>query len=123
MTLKRKLKYKAGYYRRCFQALMQGEVIPAWLRGRTARVVYLSILTLFLVAYVREVSSAATSGYEMRDLQNQVSALNEEIRGLNVQVAADTSLPTLQKRLADSGLTRANSITYLNSVASVVAKK
>ena len=112
-----------NYVRRYVESITRGGAIPEWLKGRAARGIYLGILVLLVFAYVREVSAAATSGYEMRDLQNKVASLNEEIRGLDVQVAAANSLPVLEKRIANSGLTRADNITYMSAVGSVVAKK
>lgn len=123
MTFKRKIKYQINYFRRYVENITKGGAIPEWLKGRVARGIYLGILMILVFAYVREVSSAAASGYEMRDLQNRVSVLQEEIRGLDVQVAAGNSLPTLEKRIEGSGLTRVDNITYLNVVGSVVAKK
>jgi hypothetical protein len=123
MTFKRKIKYQINYLRRYVENITKGGAIPEWLKGRVARGIYLGILIILVFAYVREVSSAASSGYEMRDLQNKVSVLNEEIRGLDVQVAAGNSLPVLEKRIEGSGLTRVDNITYLNVVGSVVAKK
>ena len=123
MTLKRKIRYQAGYYARLAKSIWRGSAVPAWLSGRAARSVYLVVLAVVTVAYICQVNAAAESGYRMRDLQNNVNNLREEIQKLNVEVAAGSALPGLEKSLEKTDMVRADNIVYLSAANLEVAKK
>lgn len=123
MTLKRKIRYQLDYYARLIKNFWRGSAVPAWLTGRAARGAYLMVLATVTVAYICQVNAAAESGYQMRDLQNKVDNLREEIQKLNVDVAAYNALPSLEKSLAETGMVKAENIIYLSAANLAVAKK
>lgn len=97
--------------------------LPAWLTGKAARYCYLGILVLLFAVYVCQTSSAAGSGYEMRDLQGKVDSLREDIQKIEVSVAAYSSMSSLERQIAKTGMIKVENMRYLNTVGPAVAKK
>ena len=123
MTLKRKIKYQLDYYLRLVRNVWRGSAVPAWLTGRAARGAYLVALAIISVAYICQVNAAAESGYQMRDLQNKVDSLREEIQKLDVEVASVNALPSLERNLLSTNMVKAENIVYLSATNLAVAKK
>ena len=123
MTLKRKVKYQLDYYLRLVRNVWRVSAVPAWLTCRAARGAYLVALAIISVAYICQVNAAAESGYQMRDLQNKVDSLREEIQKLDVEVASVNALPSLEKNLLSTNMVKADNIFYLSAANLAVAKK
>jgi len=123
MILRRKIKYQVEYYKRCLLSYGKCFAVPAWLYGQKARYVYVGIFGALLFAYICQVSVASGSGYEMRDLQKQVTNLKGEIQKINVEVASYNALPNLEKRVQNTGMISVASIKYVKNTETAVAKR
>lgn len=123
MSWKRRVKYQFDYYRRRALGVFGYAALPDYLTGKTARVIYVVLLAAASLAYVCQTSLAAGSGYEMRDLQKKVNTLQEDIQKINVQIAENSSMPSLEKRLAELNMVAVSDIRYISSAETAVAKK
>ena len=62
------------------------------------------LVALCGIIFVAQTSSAAKSGYQMHDLENQVAGLHTEIHKMEVDIADYSSMGSIQNRLKDSGM-------------------
>jgi hypothetical protein len=73
---------------------------PGW--QKPVFYVLAAINGLILISYLFGVNSYSASGYEIRQMQIQVSKLSEENRKLKVKFAEANSITQLQERLENS---------------------
>ena len=123
MSLRRRIKYQLGYYYRFLVSVGSCLTPPAWLVGRGVRVFCLSLLAMASILYVGEISRAAASGYEMKSLQKQVSSLQEEIQKIDVDIASQNSMSSLEKRLQDTDMVLVKNVQHIVISGSEVAKQ
>jgi hypothetical protein len=97
--------------------------LPAWATGNGMRIVLLVLLIVCSVLYIIKTSSAAVSGYQIHQLEKQVSALTAEEQQLSSEVAEYSSLTSIEKRLAEVEMTQGTKAKHLIAPqGSVVAK-
>jgi hypothetical protein len=123
MTLRRKIRYQTDYYKRVMLCIARGFVVPEWFSTLAPRVICIVVLVVFSFAYIWQVTSAAGSGYEMRDLQTKVENLRVDIQKLDVNLASNNALTNLRKRVQTIGMAPVTNIFYIESGATVVAKR
>lgn len=123
MTLRRKIRYRTDYYKRVILSITRGFIVPVWFSTLAPRVICIVALLTFSFAYIWQVTSAAGSGYEMRDLQTKVENLRADIQKLDVDMASNNALTNLRKRVQMIRMTPVVNIAYIESSATVVAKK
>lgn len=75
------------------------EKSPSWFWG--SLVLCLLVLGL-LMSYLLGVNSYASTGYEIKKLQNQVNALSEENQKMNLKVSEISSMTNLQEEILNS---------------------
>lgn len=115
MSYKRQLQ---AHYHNFLDAILTIS-LPEWLTGRTMRIGMLSFVMFMSVAYMGRINSAATSGYETRDLEKQLSEMNQEVQELNIKIADASSMNSLQKRLATLNMVSAENVVRYNAGAVV----
>ncbi|MFH0988098.1 MAG: hypothetical protein V1763_01865 [Parcubacteria group bacterium] len=76
-----------------------------------------------LAGYLFEVNSIATQGYQMHDLEKQISALKDGNEKLTLQVIGLESMTNLTDRIASLGMVSADGLSYYNAGSEVVAQK
>ncbi len=123
MSLRRRIKYQLGYYYRFLLSVVSCLTPPAWLTGRGVRIFCLFLLAVASVLYIGEISRAAGSGYEMKSLQKQVSALQEEIQKIDVDIAGQNSMSGLEKRLRETDMVLVKNVQHIVISGSEVAKQ
>ena len=123
MSLRRKIRYQIGYYYRFLLSVGRCLTPPAWLVGRGVRVFCLFLLALASVLYIGEISRAAGSGYEMKSLQKRVSALQEEIQKIDVDITSQNSMSSLDKRLRETDMVLVKNIQHIVISGSEMAKQ
>lgn len=119
MSLKRFAKHKLQNLTNYVDSL----ALPAWVSGFKIRFGLIGLTVLLGVIYVGQISVAARSGYQMRDLEGQVSLLEADIQKLEVEIADYSSMSNIEQRLKDSGMVAVGKIKYFNTVDTVVAKR
>lgn len=81
---------------------------------RKALVFGLVILNLALLfAYILGVNNYASTGYEIKALQNEINRINQENKKLNLQVSERTSVSNLQEELSQSGFILVKSAKFV----------
>ncbi len=115
MSYKRQLQ---AHYHNFMEAVLTMS-LPQWLVGRKMRVGMLSFVMIMSVAYMGRINSAATSGYETRDLENQLSAVSQDIQELNIKIADASSMNNIQKRLMTMDMVAVENVAHYNAGAMV----
>lgn len=77
----------------------------------------------FLMIYLIQVNKVATTGFEIRALEDQITELNDENRELELQLVELRSMKNLSKKITDLNLVDANDISYINISGPTVAQR
>ncbi len=118
MSLKRQLQYKYQNFKFSVQTIS----LPNWLTHRGIRVSMLLLIFFFSGAYILNMTSSATSGYEMRVLEKQAQTLEMEVRKLEVEIADNSSMTSIASRLGQLNMVEASAINHLAAQHNSVAK-
>ena len=97
--------------------------IRQWLLSTSFRAVLVTVVALFGVMYVVQISSASTKGYEISDLNKQIQSLEQENQRLEFEVATHRSMKSIQERLQGTNLVVADDIQYVTLVGTAVAMR
>lgn len=96
--------------------------MPRWVDGSRARIIVIAVLTLFSVAYITKTSSAAVSGYQLNELENSVTQLNEEIQKLNTESISYSSIKNIQERVKATEMVAVGKIVHVAPVEVVAVR-
>ena len=119
MSIKRQISYKL----RTVAAAFQSDLLPAWVFSPVVRLGLCAIIVSFGAAYVVNITASATSGYQMRLLEKQASALELDVRRLEVEIADNTSMASIAARVQKTQMTEVTDVKFLASANSAMAKK
>lgn len=119
MSLKRQLQYQCRHF---IQAIYTWQ-LPRWLTCPATRLLLLLAVVIFGSAYIVKTASSAASGYKIYDLENEISSLESVIKKLEVEIADNSSLYNIQKRLPEVNMVAVGKITYFDANEKVVAKR
>lgn len=78
---------------------------------------------VFGIMYIVQTNSISTRGYEMSDLENQITSLEQENQKLEFQIASNKSMKSIQSRLAGTELVAANNFQYGSLVGTAMAMR
>jgi hypothetical protein len=123
MRFGKKIKYQIENYKRAFSDIFNYSRLPEWLTGRCSRCLMLGALIFCSACYVFQITSASSSGYQMKDLQKNVNILREEINKTNIEAVSYGSLTNLEKRIKELNMNKVNSIVYISAPDVMFAKK
>jgi hypothetical protein len=119
MSIKRQLEFR---YRNLMNKIRHLS-LPEWLVSKTTRIVLIILIIGIGGAYVSKITSSATRGFQMHKLENDVSGLEQDISKIEIEIAENSSLSNIQKRLAKLDMVEAGQITYISGKDISVAKK
>ena len=119
MSIKRQFQYQYKNFRDAFYSLE----LPAWVNCRAVRASLLIVTLFFGSAYVIKTASSASSGYEIHRLKNKTQILQQEISKLEVDLADQSSLITISKRLKETSMISVGSLSFYKASAQPVARK
>ena len=91
--------------------------------NNTFRLVLAVFVLFFGVLNIVKTSSISTKGYDMTDLQKQITSLERENQRLDFKIAKQGSMQNIQDRLKDMDLVLADDIEYETIVGTVVARR
>jgi cell division protein FtsL len=74
-------------------------------------------IMMLTTVYVFQVAEAAEQGYQLRDLEQEVSELQLESEQLSVQIAESKSLSRVSERMQILGFVPAESTIYITGTA------
>ena len=101
----------------------QGRVIRATglrheSKAKKALVIFLAgLCATLLFSYVLGVNNYASTGYEIKSMQNKISALNQENKKLNLSFSEKASVSNYAAELARSGFTQVKGTTFLQGTS------
>ena len=119
MSLKRKLQYQYKY-------LLQSAYswnLPSWLTCRFTRTVLIVVVVFFGAGYIMKTASTASTGYQINELEKDVSTLREDIKKIEVDIAEYSSLASVQNRLKNMNMINVNTLSFHDDSNGIVAKK
>jgi hypothetical protein len=119
MSIKRQISHKL----RTVAVAFQSDLLPAWIFSPVMRLGFCAIIVSFGAAYVVNITASATSGYQMRLLEKQVSALELDVRKLEVEIADNTSMSSIASRVQKTQMTEVADVKFLAGTNGAVAKK
>ena len=119
MSIKRQFQYQYKNFRDAFYSLE----LPAWINCRAVRASLLIITLFFGSAYVIKTASSASSGYEIYRLENKTQVLQQEISKLEVDLADQSSLITINKRLKEVNMVSVGNLSFYQPSGQSVARK
>lgn len=119
MSIKRHIRHKIHN----FKLSLRSNFLPAWVFSPFVRLGLFAVIFLFSAAYMLNITSSATSGYQMRVLEKQAAALEMDVKKLEVEIADNTSITSIASRLQKTEMTEASGVRFLASNNSTVAKK
>ena len=119
MSLKRKLQYQ---YKYLLQSMYSWN-LPSWLTCRLTRVFLIAVVVFFGAGYIMKTASTASTGYQINELEKTVTTLKEDIKKIEVDIADDSSLASVQVRLEKMKMVTVNKLSFYDYNNSIVAKK
>lgn len=78
---------------------------------------------VFGIMYIVQMNSISTRGYEMSDLENQITLLEQENQKLEFQIASNKSMKSIQSRLVGKEFVAADTYQYGSLVGTVMAMR
>lgn len=78
---------------------------------------------MFLVFYLMQINSLATKGFELRELEDQISQLEDENKKIELQLVEMQSMRYLAQHALDLDLVDAEAITYLDTAGASFAQR
>lgn len=120
MSLKHKIQFQFRYF---IQAMVTWR-LPAWLTCPATRWLVILLIIFFGSAYIIKTASSAADGYKISELEEQTRGLQLDIKKIEVGIAENSSMLSIQKRLAGMDLAIIKDLSYYDATsAQIVAKK
>jgi len=76
-----------------------------------------------IITYLVEVNYIAAKGFQVRDLEKEITLLEEENEKLQVQVVQLKSMTDLSEKVQELGMVPVDKITYFETTGQVVARR
>lgn len=119
MSLKRKMYYHINNLKNFWFNF----ALPNWLNSSFFKFALTTCIFVFTIGYVYQISSIATSGYKIHDLEVQIKELKREIQKIEVENADFGTMKNIQTRLDSLNMVAVVDIEYYNNLDSMVAKR
>ncbi|USN53104.1 MAG: hypothetical protein H6760_02905 [Candidatus Nomurabacteria bacterium] len=116
------------YDRTTQQSTISQRLAGTLLRTLKLRLTAITVLTVTLAvigggAYLALINNVATTGFEIKTLENRVDELRKENRRLEVEATELQSLSAVQEASGQLGLTEVAHIEYLSPTDSAFARR
>lgn len=105
--------------------MREGRVaIRQWRVNTSCRVILLIILSTLTAVYIGQTTTASTSGYDMQEVQKNITELQRENQRLEFAIATNGSMQKIQARLPDNHFVAVGTdVEYVTRVSAVVARR
>lgn len=81
-------------------------------------------IVLFLAAgYVAQISAVSSKGYQIRDLEGQIAELKEQNEKLELKVAENQAVRSVDEKVKNMGLVPTSKVEYVMATVPAVAKR
>ena len=118
MSIKRQVRYKY----KDFKTSVQTIALPDWCMSPLFRLSMFAIIGFFGIAYILNMTSAATTGYEMQNLQTKADTLETDVQKLQVEIAENSSIISIAKRVENLHMAESANIKHFTLKSNTVAK-
>lgn len=78
-----------------------------------------TVIVLFVGVYVVQMAESTQQGYQLRDLEREISALEIKHEQLSIDLAQKKSLSTVSERMQILGFVPSHDTIYLSTTSSV----
>jgi len=119
MSLKRKFQ---SQYRHFTQAIFTWR-FPLWLTCPATRIILILLIVIFSSAYIFKTASSAASGYQINELEKELYKVESDIKKIEVEIAINSSMSSIQNRLSGSNMVAVDKIGYYSLEDIVVVKR
>ena len=77
----------------------------------------------FSVSHIINLSVMSTKGYDITDLQKQITVLERENQKLEFKIAKNSSMSSIQERMNGMNMVAADKVEYMTITGSVMARR
>jgi hypothetical protein len=91
-------------------------------RGISAGAFGALVLT-FLVGYLLQVNAISSKGFQIRSLENQISVLKESGDKLELKLAQEQSVQSVEEKVRGMGMIPTPEVQYISAISPVVAQR
>jgi hypothetical protein len=84
--------------------------------------VFAVLASVFFIGYLLQVNAISAKGLEIRTLESRISDLKRDDEKLELTVAQEQSMQSVQTRVKEMGMVPSAQISYLTSGSPIVAK-
>ncbi len=93
--------------------------MPEWLTGRGMRSTLLISVMFLSAAYMVRINAVSATGYEIHNLEKQVSEMDNQVQNLQIKIADAGSMNNIEKRLPELNLVAVAKVQRLNTSPAV----
>lgn len=97
--------------------------IQLFLQTRYARVGVLGLTVFMGLFYVLQMNIAATRGYDIRELEQRITALQKDGRQLELEAMELQSVDRLMAQVSETRLVEARPDSFMNTAVTTVASR
>lgn len=90
--------------------------------AKLSNVVLVLLIVVFGLGYLIQINGMATKGYQIRDLEDRISELQQEKADLQLEALSLQSMGKVQEKVDNLGMVLANEAEYLMPTPVAVAR-
>jgi len=87
----------------------------------TLNVIAIALILTMGTLYLVQVNRATTKGYQIRDLEKKIQAIEDSNRKVQLEVAELQSLDSVEERIKELGMVPVSNVKYIKTPGSTVA--
>jgi len=91
-------------------------------KAKTLNVMMITLLISVGVVYLAQMNSLATKGYQIRELENEISELEQSRSDLELEALSLQSMGSVGEKVQDLGMIAVNEADYLQPTPVAVAR-
>ncbi len=95
--------------------------VQRWFVSTTCRALLLGCILVFGVLYLFKINTVSTQGFVISDLETKIEQLERDNKRLDVQVATNRSMKSIEERLQGMEFVAAGEMQYVHPVGTAVA--
>lgn len=83
--------------------------------------IFFAAAALSFLAYLWQVNSLSTKGFQIKNLEKQITVLKTDIQQLELDMASEQSLNKINERVQELSMVKVDKVEYLRPLGSNVA--
>jgi len=94
-----------------------------WRFSASSRAFVLVGVVVLSFIYLFQINTVSSKGFEVSELERQITDLERETKQLEVDIATHSSMQSIQERLGSLDMVAVDSVEYVTPVGSSVARR